>query len=190
MLLPFLIVLLSQPSGGADSVLAVNSARNGAEAKLHHRKVALVLELDHIKAKPSEFYLVIDLQEAQVHLKSGGNLLRSSPITGSHLLHESPGSRPYQFISRIDPGTPEPGNHGLRLRGRQLPLDFFGRLVEGARTTSRLYFSPRLILQSAGVPANLEVSLIILRREDMKALGSALEQGASAFLIPDDDARE
>ncbi len=150
---------------------------------LWHKKTALEAEYRLIQADPEAYYLVIDLPAGKVDLKAGARLLRTCPIQGYGLA-----PRAYRetlllkMVNRIDPFTPEPGNHGLRLRGRRLPQDFIGRLIEGPRETSRLYFSPSLLIQPVGLPA--DISHLNLNGNDVKALGTALRAGSAAILIP------
>jgi hypothetical protein len=185
----FVVVIVLLPSSFAGSVLAEDTDdTDGAitQANLISRKLALEAELRFVQIEHSEFYLVIDLQLGQVQLKAGGALLRSSPVMDSDpIRHSTPEDLTYVFRARVDPGTPEPGNPGLRLRGRRLPLDFQGRLVEGPREASRLYFAPGTVLQSGIVPRIRNMNLILLGNDDIKSLGSALRPGTKAFLIPD-----
>lgn len=150
------------------------------EIALQNQRDALILELD--RAKTGEFYLLIDLAAKRVHLKANGNILRTCPI-----LAPSPTSAArvqiYRFARRVDPVSVEPGNANLRLRGRRLPLDFFGRLIEGPRRRSRLYFAPALVLQSSDMPTDT-TPYLALSPADVKALGSALCPGNAAILIP------
>ena len=147
---------------------------------LQNQRDALILELD--QAQTAEFYLIIDLAAKRVHLKAKGNILRTCPI-----LNLSPTSaehpQTYRFARRVDPISVEPGNANLRLRGRLLPLDFFGRLIEGPRRRSRLYFAPALVIQASGMSTDTTPQ-IALSPEDIKALGSALRPGNAAILIP------
>ncbi len=153
---------------------------------LRHKKRSLDLELRQIETDWNAFYLIIDLSSRIVHLKSGGRLLRTSSVKDFQVqsLLETQLCR---MVSRIDPVTPEPGNDGLRLRGRLLPLDFAGRLIEGPRERSVLYFAPAVILQPMGFPAPAHFNSVELDGGDLKALGSAIRPGDVAILIPPAD---
>lgn len=150
------------------------------EIALQNQRDALILELD--RAKTGDFYLIIDFAAKRVHLKANGNILRTCPI-----LALSPTSaaqvQTYRFARRVDPVSVEPGNANLRLRGRRLPLDFFGRLIEGPRRRSRLYFAPGLVIRASEMPTDATPH-IALSPADVKALGSALRPGNAAILIP------
>ena len=157
---------------------------SATEPDLLSRKLALESELRYARAHPSEFYLIIDLQKLVVHFKSGGDLLKISPIPEYHLPPlQDPVDPVHTLSTKISPGTPEPGNDGLRLRGRKLPLDFMGRLVEGPRKATRLYFTPSLLLQSKMVPVDRKSRWIFLPGEDLKAMAAALSPGSVAILI-------
>ena len=166
---------LEQPSEPAD--LSVR------RTSLKRQKAALELELHLVQTDPVAYYLVVDLPAREVHLKSGAHLLRTCPVEDYRL---APGAKTglLRMVNRIDPFTPEPGSDGLRLRGRALPLDFVGRLIEGPRRISRLYFSPSMLLQPADLPAPRNVGYLKLDGGDIKALGSALPPGSAAILIP------
>jgi len=169
------------------SILMFSAGAEGiseTETDLLSRKRALESELQFAREYPSEFYLIIDLQELVVHLKSGGDLLKSSPIPGYYFPSLQHRINPIRTLSsKIHPGTPEPGNDGLRLRGRMLPLDFVGRLIEGPRKATRLYFTPSLLLQSEAVPVDRKVGWIMLSGVDLKAVAAALRPGSVAILI-------
>ncbi|MXX14090.1 MAG: hypothetical protein F4Y39_08390 [Gemmatimonadetes bacterium] len=143
---------------------------------------ALVRELDQIKTAPGEFYLIIDIPSKQIHLKSQGNVLRTCSILNLSPRKESH-TQNYRFVTRIDPISVEPGNANLRLRGRLFPLDFSGRLIEGPRHRSRLYFAPNLVIRADGVSTS-DIPHITLSPVDIKALGSALRPGNIAIFIP------
>lgn len=151
---------------------------------LQNTKRALQLEIQYVREFPATYYLVIDLPAKKIYLKSNANLLRVCPIlktTGvlPDNIHQ------LTFQQRIDPFTPEPGNANLRLRNRLMPLDFYGRLVEGARLRSYLYFTPSLFFQSSAIsPTTLPA--IWLDAADIKALGAALKPGHIAIFIPDE----
>ena len=155
-------------------------------AALRNKKRALNLELRQIEADSNAFYLIIDLSSGIVRLKSGGRLLRTSSVKDSRV-QSLLDTQLCRMVSRIDPVTPEPGNDRLRLRGRWLPLDFAGRLIEGPRERSILYFAPAVILQPVGFPAPAHFSSIELDGGDLKALGSAIGPGDVAILIPPAD---
>ena len=145
------------------------------------RKTALELEISLVQKHPDAYYLVLDIPAGQIELKSGANLLHTCPISGGSI--QAP-VQYYRFTNRIDPQTPEPGNGGLRHRGRRLPLDFVGRLVEGPRRASCLYFTPPLILKARDVPSPAHIPHLELSGADVKALGAALQSGSRAILIP------
>ena len=103
-------------------------------------------------------------------------ILNMSPIEERHTQNHS-------FVNRIDPISVEPGNANLRLRGRLFPLDFSGRLIEGPRHYSRLYFAPNLVIRADGISTGTTPH-ITLSPLDIKALGSALRPGNIAIFIP------
>ncbi|MCZ6631906.1 MAG: hypothetical protein O7G87_00745 [bacterium] len=146
---------------------------------LRFQKTALELELAWVSTYPEAYYLVVDIPAGKIELKSGAHLLHTCTIQGGSV--QTP-TQAYTLRYRIDPQTPEPGNQGLRLRGRHLPLDFQGRLIEGPRHMSSLYFSPPLIL-TASQPFP-SIPHLQLFGPDIKALGSALRPGDRAILIP------
>ena len=149
------------------------------------RKAALELELDLVRADGEAYYLIVDAIAGEVRLKSGARLLRTCPIAKGRVMRElGRQCRLLTMANRIDPFTPEPGNDGLRLRGRRMPLDFIGRLIEGPREASSLYFVPSLLLQPADLPPPDEISYLQLSGHDIKALGSALSPGSRAVLVP------
>jgi hypothetical protein len=146
---------------------------------LRFQKTALELELAWVSTYPEAYYLIVDIPAGKIELKSGAHLLHTCTIQGGSI---QPPIQAYTLRHRLDPQTPEPGNHGLRLRGRHLPLDFQGRLIEGSRHVSSLYFSPPLILTaSQPFPSIPHLQLL---GSDVKALGSALQPGDRAILIP------
>ena len=149
---------------------------------LQNYREALIRELDLVETAPDDFYLIIDIPSKQIHLKTHGNILRTCPIL--HLSSRAERhTQNYHFVSRIDPISKEPGNADLRLRGRLLPLDFFGRLMEGPRHHSRLYFTPDLVIRADGISTGATPH-ITLSPVDIKALGSALRSGNVAIFIP------
>ena len=149
---------------------------------LQNYREALVRELDQVKTSPDDFYLIIDLPSKQIHLKSQGNMLRMCPILNMSPIEERH-TQNYNFINRIDPISVEPGNANLRFRGRLFPLDFSGRLIEGPRHHSRLYFAPNLVIRADGISTGTTPH-ITLSPLDIKALGSALRPGNIAIFIP------
>jgi hypothetical protein len=151
---------------------------------LQNTKRALQLEIQYVREFPAAYYLVIDLPSRKVYLKSNAHLLRVCTIQKTTGVLPS-NIHQLTFQQRIDPFTPEPGNANLRLRNRLIPLDFYGRLVEGSRQRSRLYFTPSLFFQSSAIsPTTLPA--IWLDAADIKALGAALKPGNIAILIPDE----
>ena len=149
---------------------------------LQNYREALVRELDQVKTSPDDFYLIIDLSSKQIHLKLQGNVLRTCPILNLSPI-EARLTQNYHFVNRIDPISVEPGNANLRLRERLFPLDFSGRLIEGPRHRSRLYFTPNLVIRADGILTGATPHLI-LSPLDIKALGSALHPGNIAIFIP------
>ena len=149
---------------------------------LQNYREALVRELDHVKTAPDDFYLIIDLSSKQIHLKARGNVLRKCPILSLSPTEERH-TQNYRFVKRIDPISIEPGNANLRLRGRSFPFDFSGRLIEGPRHRSRLYFAPNLVIRTDGISTGATPH-ITLSPVDIKALGSALRPGNIAIFIP------
>lgn len=143
---------------------------------------ALQREVQQVKEAPGEFYLIINLQSKQIHLKADANLLRICPILNAGHINTKT-TQNHRFINRIDPVTIEPGNANLRHRGRHLPLDFSQRLIEGSRHQSRLYLSPNLLIQAVG-NSPITTPHILLAPNDIKALGSALRPGHTAILMP------
>ncbi len=182
MILPLAItVALSMPSPAASAPDEPDSL----EQVLLNRKHALELELCFARKNPNAYYLIIDLPIRKVYLKAGAHILRSCAVQKTRLtgaLGRSPSK--LQLIARLAPVSTEPGNAGLRLRGRRLPLDFSGRLIEGPRGRSRLYFSPALLIQPHGFPVPARTGAIVLDSSDIKALDSALHPGSTAILIP------
>ena len=182
MTLPFAILIsLSIPSVPASAA----SAPDSLEQTLLNRKQALDLELRFVSKNPDAYYLVIDLPTRKVYLKAGAHILRVCAIQNYRLAEASnPSSSQLQMIARLDPHSVEPGNSGLRLRGRRLPIDFSGRLIEGPRGRSRLYFSPSLLIQPYEFPLPDRTFGIALVSSDIKALDSALRPGSTAILVP------
>lgn len=183
-LFPFLVLL-------APGLQAVEQADSSAlKRALWHKKTALEAEFRLTQADLKTYYLVIDLPAKKVDLKAGARLLRTCPIQSYGFV-----PRAYRetlllkLVNRIDPFTPEPGNHGLRHRGRRFPQDFIGRLIEGPRETSRLYFSPSLLVQPVGLPPTRHMNHLNLNGDDIKALGTALRAGSAAILIPPSEIR-
>ncbi|MDA0745753.1 MAG: hypothetical protein O2954_04495, partial [bacterium] len=117
---------------------------------------------------------------------SGAFPLRTIPIHNNRLSFpvQAQETALLTFTAHIPPVTPEPGNHGQRLRGRRFPLDFTGRMIEGPRDQSRLYFYPSLLLQPEEIESPPGVQALMLSQSDIKALGSALQSGDKAILIP------
>lgn len=152
---------------------------------LKNRKRALELELQYIRDHPGAFYLLIDLSLGEIHLKADANLLRVCPIYG--ISGAIPSATDYaHFLKRLDPLTPEPGNDHLRRRGRLLPLDFVGRLTEGARRHSQLYFTPELLLVPPEVPQPpATLPTLVLDASDIKTL--AMQPLQVAIVIPPDN---
>lgn len=182
-LFPILVLLASSP--GAAEQADAEPEPSAQKRALWRKKTALEIEYRLVRTDPEAYYLVIDLPAGEVVLKAGGRLLRTCPIRIWGLApHTRRKTLLCHMANRIDPVTPEPGNHGLRLRGRRLPLDFIGRLIEGPREASRLYFSPSLLIQPVGSPTSPNLDHLELGRRDIKALGSALQPGNAAILIP------
>lgn len=175
-------LLLSFPASAGVAGAPNPESRDRA---LGHRRDALEMELTLVRTTPDVYYLVIDMPAREVYLKCRARLLRTCPIEGHALpfeAHREPCL--LRMADRIDPFTPEPGNEGLRLRGRNLPLDFLGRLVEGPRRASRLYFRPSLLIHPSHLPLPGSLNHIVLGGSDVKALGSALDRGSPAIWIP------
>ncbi|MDE2998888.1 MAG: hypothetical protein OXU79_07410 [Gemmatimonadota bacterium] len=182
MTLPAAILIalsLSSLPAGAGSV------PDSLEQTLLNRKQALHLELRFVSENPNANYLVIDLPSRNVYLKAGAHVLRVCAIQHYRLagaFRLSPSQ--LRMIDRLYPHSVEPGNSGLRLRGRRLPIDFSGRLIEGPRGRSRLYFSPALLIQPHELPLPAGAIGIALVSSDIKALDSALGPGSAAILVP------
>jgi len=179
-------VLGALSAGPAHSLPPVpTEASDSLRASLQNRVTALRTELSETVANPRGYYLVIDIPASVVQLKSGARTLRSCPIVAHSF---GPGARrttrTHTVTGVVPPVTAEPGNAGQRLRGRRLPLDFMDRLVGGPRRASRLYLSPRLLLQPDWLPTPNGLSTVSLRGPDLKALGSALARGATAIVVP------
>lgn len=176
--IPFAVSVPSPAAGG-------ESVPDSLEQALRHRKLALELELQFAQENPNVYYLVIDLPSRKVYLKAGAHVLRACAIKEYRFSGALPrSSYRLRMIARLDPLSVEPGNPGLRLRGRRLPLDFSGRLIEGPRARSRLYFSPSLLIQPAEFPLPAKSGVIVLDSSHVKALGSALQPGSTAILVP------
>lgn len=183
-ILSLLIVLLLLNTGTASNPKQPSDANVFSEKMfLTCQKSALELELNLVQTNPKSYYLVIDLVVKKIYLKSGARILRTCSIEDHKMLHFKK-TKLLQMIKRIDPITPEPANLGLRLRGRALPLNFIGRLIEGPRKLSRLYFSSSVVIQSIDLPILKDISYLKIDGGDIKALGSALNPGSSAILIP------
>ncbi|MDE2888088.1 MAG: hypothetical protein OXR72_07715 [Gemmatimonadota bacterium] len=164
------------------------SVPDSLEQALLNRKQALHLELRFVSENPDAYYLVIDLPSRNVYLKAGAHILRVCAIQHYRLAGAlSLSSSQLRLIDRIEPHSVEPGNSGLRLRGRRLPIDFSGRLIEGPRGRSRLYFSPALLIQPHELPLPAGTFGIALVSSDVKALDSALRPGSAAILVPSVD---
>ncbi len=176
-----ILIALSTPSTPASA----GSVPDSLEQALHNRKQALRLELRFVRENPDDYYLVIDLPSRNVYLKAGAHILRVCAIQHDRLPGTlSLSSSQLRMIDRLAPYSIEPGNSGLRLRGRRLPVDFSGRLIEGPRSRSRLYFSPSLLIQPHELPLPAGTFGIGLVSSDVKALDSALRPGCAAILIP------
>lgn len=176
-----ILIALSIPSVPAGA----GSAPDSLERTLLYRKQALDLELRFVSKNPDAYYLVIDLPTRKVYLKAGAHILRVCAILDYRLAKApNPSSSQLRMIARLDPHSVEPGNSGLRLRGRRLPIDFSGRLIEGPRSRSRLYFSPSLLIQPYEFPLPDRTFCIALVSSDIKALDSALRPGSTAILVP------
>lgn len=161
------------------------SVPDSLEQALLNREQALRLELLHVRENPDAYYLVIDFPSRSVYLKAGAHVLRVCAIQHYRLAGAlSLSSSRLRLIDRLDPHSIEPGNSGLRLRGRRLPIDFSGRLIEGPRDRSRLYFSPALLIQPHELPLPAGAFGIGLVSSDIKALDSALRPGSAAILVP------
>ncbi len=178
-----LSLLVGQPAGEGPEQPSEPAELSVRRTSLRRQKAALELELHLVQTDPEAYYLVLDLPAREVHLKSGAHLLRTCPVEDYGLAPTTKIGL-LRMVNRIDPLTPEPGNKGLRLRGRALPLDFVGRLIEGPRKISRLYFSPPMLLQPADLSAPSDVHYLKLDGGDIKALGSALSPGSAAILVP------
>ena len=161
------------------------SVPDSLEQALRNRKKALELELRYVSENPDAFYLVIDHPSRKVCLKAGAHVLRVCAIQKVRVSDAlSLSSSELRMIVRLHPYSVEPGNSGLRLRGRRLPIDFSGRLIEGPRSRSRLYFSPAMLIQQHELPLPAGIFGIALKSSDVKALDSALGPGSTAILIP------
>lgn len=170
-------------AGPSLSSASDTTERTTGRLRLVQEHKALQLERDLIRERPDQPYLILDLQEPIVTLKSGGRILRSispSRVRAGEPLAGVP--RVLELISLIQPVTPEAGSEGLRLRGRKFPLDFRTRLVEGPRDRTRFYFEPTLLI-GATEPGSDAID-VGLPEEDIKALSSALDPGFKAILIP------
>jgi len=187
--LPLLLAagLFLAPDLQAQSAPAGVGTRPG-RAGLLNQLEALRLEHHIVVSESEAYYLVINLETMQADLKSEARLLRSAPVLAfSGNVRQELGTQQYRFARLIAPVTPEPGAEGLRLGGRQLPMDFSGRLTEGPRRRSRLYFSDGLLLQPLDAVCPDGCLCVRLGDPDIKAFGSALQPGASAILIPRSD---
>ena len=156
----------------------------GTKRALENRLRGLELEYGIASRHPEAYYLVVDLAEETVELKAGARLLRRAQVEAVTDGSGQTETRLLRYRQPAPPVTPDPGTHALRLGGRHVPLDFWGRLTDGPRQRSRLCFDGGLVIQPrdiACVPPSLCVGL---NAADLKSLGSALSSGASAILIP------
>ncbi len=145
------------------------------------RHEALRHELQVVEQDADRYYLIIDLTTGRLDLRAGAKILARWPITvgptsfdaGVHLL---------TLEQHLEPMTFEPGPARGRLGGRFLPLDFVGRLTEGARAATRLYFTPPFLLQGDFL-SKPDVAGVTLNGQHIKSLASALIPGSPAILI-------
>ena len=179
-----LALLLANPMGASQERTLAGSDSPARIRALQQEKAVLEIELRLVRTDPEACYLVIDLSAGEICLKLGARLLSTCSVRGYRAAQESRIPLLFRMVTRIDPFTPEPANRGLRLRGRRQPLDFIGRLIEGPGERSRLYFSPRLVIQPVGLPAPPGIDCLELEGGDIKSLGSALQPGNGAILIP------
>lgn len=141
------------------------------------KRNALQLEYDLVQSSPATYYIVIDFPSQELYLKADANLLRTCKI------NQSAGQIPHKtqlftLQMHIEPYTP------IASAQRLLPLDFSGRLTNGPKHRSQLYFTPPLLMQSAGLPKTTHIPTIQLSDQDIKALASALTTNNNAILIP------
>ena len=146
---------------------------------------ALALEVD-LAQDPDRYYLIVDLSEHFIDLKAGARRLKRWKLLDS--LYDGAPVTLMTFKQHLAPSTPEPGPSRGRIGGRSLPLDFKGRLTEGPRSTSRLYFQPPFLIQG-GLPSRPQLNHAVLSGQDIRSLTSALEPGTPAILIPASEMR-
>lgn len=161
--------------------LSVPASSQQIRNDLNTRRQVLEHELRLATSEPNSYYLIIDLVEGQVTLKAGARVLERWPTLTTYQPTET-GVSLLSFQQHIEPVTREPGASRGRLGGRLFPLDFKGRLTEGRRTTTRLYFAPAFLIQG-DFPSRPDVPGAVLSGRDVKSLASALTPGMSAILI-------
>ena len=141
------------------------------------KRDALQFEYNLVQDSPATFYLVIDLAAEELYLKADANLLRTCKII--HATEKMPQQTQIVTLQmHIEPYTP------IASPRRLLPLDFSGRLTNGPKHRSRLYFTPPLLIQSNEISASNRTPTIQLGNQDIKALASALAIANQAILIP------
>ena len=151
-------------------------------AFLKNKKAALQFEYDYIKKNPGTYYLVIDLNTNEAHLKADALLLRTCQIRDQFGIKPSQ-TQQLTLQAHIFPHTPEPESFS---RHRLLPLNFSGRLGTGPKHRSRLYLMPSFIIQSNDLTKPPHISGISLSNPDMKAMASALKPQSLIILLPSD----
>ena len=157
-----------------------SSSQQTRESRLDTRRQLLEQEILLAQSDPNRYYLVADLAEGRIDLKAGARLLNRWTILA--VQPTQAGVSRLTFEQHIEPVTHEPGPTRGRLGGRVLPLDFRGRLIEGPRAASRLYFSPTFLIQG-NFPFQSDVAGAVLSGGDIKSLASALTPGTPAILI-------
>jgi len=149
-------------------------------AFLKNRKAALQFEYDFIKENPATYYLIIDLNTNEAHLKADAHLLRTCKILDQFGVAPSQ-TQQLTLQDHIFPNTPEPQSIS---RHRLLPLHFSGRLGTGPKQRSRLYFMPSFLIQSNELTKPTHLSGICLSNQDIKALASALKPLSHTIILP------
>lgn len=148
---------------------------------LEQKRSALAWELRHAEGDKDAYYLLVSPSDGVLHLKAGGRILLDIDIQSFRGL-SGRGVTPLKLQGILHPHSRELGPTRGRLGGRALPLDFIGRLTEGAREASRLYFSPSFLLAGdADVPRHLPS--VVVTPVNLKTLAAAVDTHTPILLI-------
>ena len=143
---------------------------------------ALRAELEFATEEPDRYYFVIDLEERSIWLKAGGKELMTAAILSSRVSGLPRGAVTLSYKQTCPPHSAISSQLGSRLAGRRLPLDFVGRLIEGATRYDRLMFSPTLMIGSDRSPVPGESPYILVSGEDIKSLSAAVDSASIAIV--------